>query len=306
MHALNNSLLFLQQQPVFFLVLAFILGLCVGSFLNVVIYRLPIMLHNDYSRACHEYLEQHNPTRDMALSATAQESEAPAKFNLATPESTCPNCKRAIRAWENIPVFSFILMRGRCAGCNLKISWQYPLVELLMGVLALILASHFGVSYQFLFAFILLAALLALSGIDFKQQLLPDVITLPMMWLGLLISLIGNGVFVSPTHAILGAALAYLVLWSVFWLVKILMGVEGMGYGDFKLLALLGAWLGPLMLPQILLLSACMGALVGIILIISKQRTRQSAIPFGPYLAIAGSISLLYGDELNHLYFGLF
>lgn len=298
MHLFSTALLVLQQQPALFLTLAFVLGVTVGSFLNVVIYRLPIMLHNDYRLACSEYLHEHGELPDY-------QPKPQAKFNLATPDSACPHCQRPIRAWENIPIISFLLMRGRCAGCGSKISWQYPLVELLTGVLTLLVAIQFGVSLQFVFAFILVAALVALSGIDFQTQLLPDIITLPMLWLGLLISLIGSGVFVRPQSAILGAALGYLILWSVFWAFKLLTGKEGMGFGDFKLLAMLGAWLGVVMLPQLLLISAVLGAVVGIFLMMFKNHSRQTAIAFGPYIAIAGMICLLFGNDVNQLFWQL-
>lgn len=294
MQLLSQFIDFFHANTAAFYAVVFLLCTCIGSFLNVVIYRLPIMMEREYKQACEEYFEcdiQKN-TPEHAL----------ATFNLSTPPSACPKCKKPIRAWQNIPILSYLLMRGRCTGCNTKISIQYPLVELLMGLLGLVLAWKFGVSLQLVCAIALTSALVALSGIDFKTQLLPDSITLPFLWLGLLISLIGAGVFISPSHAIIGAAVGYLSLWSVYHLFKLATGKEGMGYGDFKLLAMLGAWLGLSNLPTVIILSAGVGSIIGIGLMVVKGSSRSTAIPFGPYLAIAGWIALIWGDDIARMY----
>lgn len=221
-------------------------------------------------------------------------------FNLSQPASHCPQCNHKIRAWENIPVLSWLLLKGRCSQCKNTISPRYPLVEAVTGVLSLVVAHHFGVTWTALAALILTWALITLSMIDFDVQLLPDNITLPFLWLGLLLSL--TAIFTEPRTAILGAAAGYLSLWSVYQLFKRLTGKEGMGYGDFKLLAMLGAWLGWQYLPQIIMLSALVGAVVGILLIVLRGRDRNIPIPFGPYLAAAGWISLMWGEQINQAY----
>ena len=264
-----------------------LLGLAVGSFLNVVIYRLPKMMEAQWTRDCREHLGENIDTK-----------EAP--FNLNRPSSHCPNCKHKIRAWENIPVISWLLLKGRCSNCGTSISPRYPIIEAVTGLLSLAVALHFGFSWAMAGALLLTWALIALSMIDFDTQLLPDNITLPFLWLGLLISL--ATIFTDTQSAILGAAAGYLSLWSVYQLFKRLTGKEGMGYGDFKLLAMLGAWLGWQYLPQIILLSALVGALVGVSLIVLRGRDRNIPIPFGPYLAAAGWISLMWGEQINQAY----
>jgi leader peptidase (prepilin peptidase)/N-methyltransferase len=265
-------------------------GLTVGSFLNVVIYRLPKMLESQWTRDCHEHLGQ-----------STEESTEP--FNLNRPGSHCPACNHKIRPWENIPVLSWLLLRGRCSNCGSSISIRYPIIETVTGLLSLAVALHFGVTWATLGALLLTWTLIALSMIDFDVQLLPDNITLPFLWLGLLLSL--AGIFTDPRSAIIGAAAGYLALWSVYQLFKRLTGKEGMGYGDFKLLAMLGAWLGWQYLPQIIILSALVGAIVGISLILLRGRDRNIPIPFGPYLAAAGWISLMWGEEINQTYLQL-
>ncbi len=279
-----------QDSPLFFLSTLGILGLLVGSFLNVVIHRLPVMLERNWRRECLEFLGQ--PTE-----------EEPNRFDLIQPASTCPHCGHQIRAWENIPLLSFLLQKGRCTRCGTSISIRYPLVELLTALLSVAVAWHFGVTMQTLWALVLTWTLIALSFIDIDHQLLPDVITLPILWLGLFLSLFH--LFTDPESAIIGAIAGYLVLWTVYQLFKLLTGKEGMGFGDFKLLALFGAWLGWQMLPMIILLSSLVGALLGITMILIQGRDRHSPIPFGPYLAIAGWIALLWGDPLNQLYLNL-
>ena len=263
------------------------LGLVVGSFLNVVIHRLPIMMESRWRRDCCELLELEQEKQEQPLS-------------LAIPNSHCPSCKAPIRAWQNIPVLSYLLLGGSCANCGVKISLRYPLVELATGLLTLALAWFFPVSPALLGAILLTWALVALTMIDIDHQLLPDDITLPLMWLGLLFNLFGT--FTHLGDAVIGAMAGYLSLWSVYWLFKLLTGKEGMGYGDFKLLAALGAWLGWQALPLIILLSSLVGAVVGIGLMIARNRGKDIPIPFGPYLAAAGWIALLWGDSLTNIY----
>lgn len=270
-----------------FLLFILLVGLSVGSFLNVVIYRLPKMMESQWTRDCREHLGQ------------LVEAETH-PFNLSQPPSHCPICNHRIRPWQNIPVVSWLLLRGRCANCHNPISPRYPIIEAITALLSLVVAIHFGVTWTTLAALLLTWSLIALSMIDFDVQLLPDNITLPLLWLGLLLSL--GSLFADPRSAIIGAVAGYLSLWSVYQLFKRLTGKEGMGYGDFKLLAVLGAWLGWQYLPQIILLSALVGASVGVTLIVLRGRDRNIPIPFGPYLAAAGWISLMWGQQLNHLY----
>ncbi|MBL3617760.1 MAG: prepilin peptidase [gamma proteobacterium endosymbiont of Lamellibrachia anaximandri] len=284
-----SVIIYLQQTPWAFLLFSGLLGLAVGSFLNVVIHRLPKMMETQWRQECSE------------LNGGDEAKQQPTvPFNLNQPASHCPNCGHKIRPWENIPVLSWILLKGRCSGCKTRISPRYPAVEILSGIMTLAVAWHFGPSWEALAAMTLTWALISLSLIDFDTQLLPDNITLPFLWLGLLLSL--NGLFTDSQSAIIGAAAGYLSLWSVYQLFKRLTGKEGMGYGDFKLLALLGAWLGWHYLPQIILLSAFVGALFGVSMILFRGRDRNIPIPFGPYLACAGWISLLWGDTINHAY----
>lgn len=289
----------LSMSPLLFYTSAFVFGACIGSFINVVIYRLPIMMEREFRESCEDYFKcKVEPQLD-----TAEEKH----FTLSKPRSRCPGCGRQIKAWENIPIISYVLMKGRCRGCQSRISIQYPLVEAFVGLLALALAVHFGVTWQFLAAFVLTATLVAMSGIDINIQLLPDSLTLPLLWLGLLLSLVGdNGLFIPPSEAIIGAAAGYLSLWSVYHLFKLATGKEGMGYGDFKLLALLGAWMGASMLPLIIVLSAAAGSVIGMALIVFQGRDKAQPLPFGPYLAIAGWIAFLWGDRMMGAYLSQF
>jgi len=280
---------FLQLNPIIFLGFCILIGLAVGSFLNVVAYRLPVMLDRDWKSQCRELME---------LSPGAAEEEA---FNLSQPPSRCPECGHPIRIRENIPVVSFLLLRGRCAACSQPISVRYPIVEAATGLLSLAVAWHFGVSWETPAALFLTWALIALSLIDFDHQILPDSIVLPTLWLGLILSLFG--IFSDAPAAIIGAAAGYLALWSVFQLFRLITGKQGMGYGDFKLLALFGAWLGWQSLFQIVLISSLVGAVVGLSLILFMGRDRTIPIPFGPYLATAGWISMLWGEQINRFYF---
>ena len=276
------------SHPALFVGWVFAVGLVVGSFLNVVIHRLPKMLERGWRRDC---LQLDDP--DAAL------PEEP-RYDLVVPGSHCPACGHRIRAWENVPLLSWVALRARCSGCGVRISARYPLVELAAGVLSAAVAAHFGFSWECLGALAMTWALIALTMIDFDHQLLPDAITLPLVWLGLLFSVFAG--FTTPVDAILGAAAGYLSLWSVYWLFKLATGKEGMGYGDFKLLAALGAWLGWQALPAIIMLSAAVGAVVGIALIVAQRLGRQVPMPFGPYLAAAGWIALLWGAEINGAY----
>ncbi|MEO8134097.1 MAG: A24 family peptidase [Betaproteobacteria bacterium] len=267
---------------------AAVVGLCVGSFLNVVIHRLPRMLEADWKAQCAE-LEGEEPA-------------ARPRYNLFTPRSNCPACQHVIGASENIPVFSYLLQKGKCAHCGAPISARYPIVELAGAGLAVAAAWHFGPSYQSIAVACLLWVLLALTAIDIDTQLLPDSMTLPLLWTGLIVN--SFGVFVPLADAVWGAVGGYLVLWLVFWAFKLVTGKEGMGYGDFKLLGALGAWLGWQMLPVIILLSSVVGAAVGILLIVLRGRDRNIPIPFGPYLAGAGALTVFFGHTLVRIYLG--
>lgn len=277
----------LNQHFIFFLVMSAIFGLLVGSFLNVVIHRLPKMMEQEWRAQSLEFLGQ-------------EPAEPETRMTLSTPNSSCPQCGHAIRPWENIPVISYLFLRGKCSSCKAAISLRYPLVELLTGALTLVVVAHYGASWQSLLAFVFTAMLIAMSMIDFDTQLLPDKLTLPLLWLGLIAN--SFGLFTSLQDAVWGAVAGYLALWTVYHLFKILTGKEGMGYGDFKLLAALGAWMGWQALPMIILLSSLVGAIIGISLILFRGRDRQIPIPFGPYLAIAGWIALLWSDEITGAY----
>jgi leader peptidase (prepilin peptidase)/N-methyltransferase len=270
------------------LVAVALVGLCIGSFLNVVIHRLPKMLERGWREQCAE------------IAGTPPAGEP--RYNLWVPRSQCPGCGRAIRATENIPVLSYLLLRGQCAGCKAPISARYPLVEALTAVLSVCAVWRFGATPAALAACVLLWGLIALTFIDFDTQLLPDNLTLPLLWAGLLANVLGAVPSVSLRDAVVGAMAGYLVLWTVYWLFKLIRGKEGMGYGDFKLLAALGAWLGWQMLPLIVLLSSVVGAAIGISLVVFKGRDHQIPLAFGPYLAIAGMIALFFGKPLLALY----
>ncbi|MBW3140388.1 A24 family peptidase [Ferrimonas balearica] len=278
-----------DQLPWLFLLLTTALGLILGSFLNVVIHRMPLMMEREWQQECAE-----------ALSIPAPASELPDRFNLMVPGSACPRCGTAIPIWHNIPVLSYLLLRGRCHHCKTPISLRYPTVELLTGLATLFLAWHFGPSAQFLAAWVLTLGLISLAAIDFDTMLLPDQLTLPLLWLGLLVNL--NGLFVPLEQAVIGAALGYLSLWSLFQLFKLLTGKEGMGYGDFKLLALFGAWFGyPALLPVILIASIG-GAVVGIALQVSGKLGRGKPMPFGPWIVLGGWIYLVWGTDIVNWY----
>ncbi|WP_303907587.1 prepilin peptidase [Thiohalomonas denitrificans] len=274
--------------PALFVGAIFVLGLAVGSFLNVVIYRLPVMMESAWRLHCQELVGE---------TAAPAESEP---FNLARPASRCPHCGHRIGPLENIPLFSYLFQKGRCRHCKAPISARYPAVELTTAILSAVTAWHFGFGWEAAFALLLTWGLVALTFIDLDHQLLPDDITLPLLWLGLGLSL--AGVFVPPATAIIGAAAGYLSLWTVYQLFRLATGKEGMGYGDFKLLGLLGAWLGWQSLPVIIILSSVVGAAVGIGLILFRGHERGTPIPFGPYLAAAGWLALLWGEDLTRAY----
>lgn len=270
-----------------FTVLAGIIGLLVGSFLNVVIYRLPVMLQRSWRKECIEYLQME-----------AEPDGEP--FNLSLPLSRCPKCQSPIKPYQNIPVISYVFLKGQCAHCKNPISIRYPLIEAFTATLSVLVAWHFGYTPQAGFGLLLTWCLVALSFIDIDHQLLPDNITLPMLWLGLLLSLFG--LYTDVNASVIGAIAGYMVLWLVYQAFKLATGKEGMGYGDFKLLALFGAWLGWQTLPMIILLSSLVGAVIGITMIIFAKQDHNKPIPFGPYLAAAGWIALLWGNDLNRLY----
>jgi leader peptidase (prepilin peptidase)/N-methyltransferase len=280
----------LEGERIVLVLLAMALGCTIGSFLNVVCLRLPKMMERDWRTQCCELL--------------GTQPEQPVEpFNLAFPPSRCPQCGHSIRAWENVPVISYLFLRGRCAGCQTRISVRYPCVEAACGLLSAVVAWHFGFTWQCAAALGLTWSLLTLAIIDFDTQLLPDDITLPLVWAGLLLAL-GN-VFVPLQDAVIGAVAGYMILWIIYWLFKLVTGREGMGYGDFKLLAALGAWMGWQALPQIILLSSLAGAVFGIAIIVLRGRDRQIPMPFGPYLATAGWIALLWGNDISRWYAGV-
>lgn len=292
----------LQSSPFAFITAAVIVGLLVGSFLNVVIYRLPRMMQRDWNEQAATLLE------DAALADCAKKlrnaNDVPANFNLVVPRSACPKCGHRIHALQNVPVISYMALRGKCANCQTPISARYPAIEALSGIVAGYIAWHFGFGLAAVAALVFAWSLIALTMIDFDTQLLPDSITLPLLWLGLLLNI--SGTYNSLPSAVIGAAAGYLSLWSVYWIFKLVTGKEGMGFGDFKLLAAIGAWLGWQFLPLVILLSSMVGAVVGISLIVFLRRGRHVPIPFGPYLAAAGFIAMLWGNQLNHIYLGLF
>ncbi len=291
--------LFSTLPTVYWIVAAGVLGLLVGSFLNVVILRLPERLLHGWRLEATAILAE---AGGEAEPVAAVEPSAPP--GIVREPSHCPRCKHRLAAWDNIPLLSWLLLRGRCRYCKAPISIQYPLVELLSGVLSAVAIWHFGANAQGAAALVFTWVLIAASGIDLRTQLLPDQLTLPLLWLGLLLALLP--VFVDPVQAILGAALGYLALWSVYWVFKLLTGKEGMGYGDFKLLAALGAWMGAWALLPIVLISSLVGAVIGSAYLALSRKGHGVPIPFGPYLAIAGWIWLLAGAPLTHWYLGFF
>ena len=284
----SDFMLLLQQSQWLTLIIVALLGLCVGSFLNVVIYRTPLMMMQQWKNECQMLLHPE----------TVAEPSEP--VTLSRPASNCPNCHHRIRWFENIPVISWLLLKGKCSQCHHSIDYRYPLVEIITAILSVLVVVKFGVTWQALAALVLTWTLIALTGIDFDTQLLPDRFTLPLAGLGLFVN--AFSVFVSPTAAIFGYVIGFLCLWVVYQLFLLITGKHGMGHGDFKLLAALGAWLGPIMLPLIILLSALVGSIVGVILM--KRAGESKPFAFGPYIAIAGLLALLYGQPIMAWYLG--
>jgi leader peptidase (prepilin peptidase)/N-methyltransferase len=303
----------LQTSPAFLVGTCLVLSLIVGSFLNVVIYRLPIMLDRQWREQCAELVTGGNAKGATSHPDAAQPTSAAAKehFNLVVPRSACPACKAPITALQNIPVLSYLFLRGRCGNCGARISVRYPVVEALTGVLSAAVAWKFGFGAPAVAAIVLTWFLIALTFIDLDHQLLPDSLTLPLVWIGLLLSLWGPQAGGAPVpvdmrSSIVGAMAGYLSLWSVYHLFRLLTGKEGMGYGDFKLFAALGAWLGWKMLLPIILIAAAVGAIVGIAVLSVRGQSRTTPIAFGPFLAAAGWLMLMFGQELVTSYLGLF
>lgn len=282
-----DIVLLLQSSPTTLIIFVLLIGLMVGSFLNVVIHRLPIMMERGWKQ---EYQSYFHP----------EQAEALTPYNLVKPDSECPKCGHKIRAWENIPLLSWLLLGGKCSQCKTPISARYPLVELLTGLLSGWMAWHLGFGWPLLAALFFTWLLVAMTFIDLDKMLLPDQLTLALLWLGLFAST--QSLFVSPADAIIGAIAGYLSLWSVYWGFKLLTGKEGMGYGDFKLLAALGAWLGWQYLPMVILASSFVGAIIGLLMLSIQGKDKGQAIPFGPYLAIAGWLTFLYGEPVADYY----
>ncbi len=278
---------FLASHMLALVLCTLLVGLLIGSFLNVVVYRLPKMLLRDWQAQAREIL-------NLPADADGQ------TFNLILPNSSCPHCAHEIKPWENIPIVSWLFLRGKCSACKAPISTRYPLVELTCGLLSAYVAWHFGFTWQTGSMLLLTWGLLAMSLIDADHQLLPDVLVLPLLWIGLMVNQFG--LFASPADALWGAIAGYLSLWSVYWLFKLVTGKEGMGYGDFKLLAMLGAWGGWQILPLTILLSSLVGAVLGVIMLRLRNAETSTPIPFGPYLAIAGWIALLWGEQITASY----
>jgi len=286
---------YLAQNQTAFIIIAGVFGLFLGSFLNVVIHRTPIMLDKEWREAATEILTEQGIKVEVE---TNNESEP---YNLVVPRSGCPSCSHQITALENIPVISYLFLGGKCSGCKTPISIRYPSIELLTGLMFLFAAYQFGWTIQALATMILASFLIPLIFIDIDRKLLPDNLVYPLLWIGILFNL--KGTFVNLETSVIGALAGYLSLWSIFWLFKLITGKEGMGYGDFKLLAALGAWLGWKMLPLIIMLSSVVGAVLGILILYLNKQGRETTIPFGPYLAIAGFIALFWGDAIISQYF---
>ncbi|MGK0267489.1 MAG: leader peptidase (prepilin peptidase)/N-methyltransferase [Paraglaciecola sp.] len=284
----------MAEFPALFMGFVFIVSLMVGSFLNVVIYRLPVMMEQSWKAEIAEY------TASQYEGIPAADSSKNIPFNLVKPDSTCPKCKYKIRAWENIPLISWLLLRGKCSQCKNSISIRYPLVEFATGLLSTLVAWHFGFGLAGFAAIVATWLLIAMTFIDLDTMLLPDQLTLSLLWLGLILSI--ESPFVSSQDALIGAAVGYLSLWSLYWAFKLLTGKEGMGYGDFKLLAAIGAWVGWQHLPVVILLSSFVGAVAGVTLLTIQGKDRNQPIPFGPYLAAAGWLTILYGDVIIAYY----
>ncbi len=290
----ENILTLMVNNPSYFYTTVALFSLVVGSFLNVVIHRLPIMMEREWLCECREYLADELVDNKKPTTAQAE------VYNLSLPRSACPKCDHQITALENIPLLSWLFLRGKCSNCAAPISIRYPLVELLTAILSVIVAVHFGPTPIALLYILLTWGLVALTFIDLDSMLLPDQITLPLLWLGLVISVMGLGI--APEQAIIGASVGYLSLWSVYWLFKLATGKEGMGFGDFKLLAVFGAWLGWQSVLLVVLLSSFVGAIFGVFIIYQQKKGKNTPIPFGPYIAIAGWLTLLWGEPMIDFY----
>ncbi len=283
-----SLLSYLTDNLLLLLIYSFVIGSFLGSFLNVVIHRVPLMLERQWKADCKELLTLTNNNPPLS------------KYNLWVPRSHCPSCNHQVKAIENIPIISYLILKGKCSNCGVKISLQYPFVELFTAILTTIVVWRFGLNIQSLGAVIFTWYLIALSGIDIKTQYLPDNMTLPLLWLGIFLNIFLT--YTDLTSSVLGAIFGYISLWLVFHIFRLITGKEGMGYGDFKLLAALGAWLGWQLLPLIILFSSAVGAIIGITMIMTKLQERSKPIPFGPYLAVAGWIAMMYGNQLMEYY----
>lgn len=291
---MTDFITLMNHSPVFFYGITFVFSLMIGSFLNVVIFRLPKMLEQGWKRECREFLAD-----EVTTPTNTGDEEI---ITLSTPSSTCPSCQHKIRFYENIPLISWLFLRGKCSQCQSKISLRYPLVELTTAILSVVIAANFGVTFTTLMLLVLTWGLICLTLIDYDHMLLPDQITLPLLWLGLLVNI--NGAIVPLSDAVIGAVAGYMSLFSVFWLFKLVTGKDGMGHGDFKLVAVFGAWIGWQLLPLLILMASAVGAIIGISLMVFKNHQREQAIPFGPYLAIAGWITLIWGNGIWSWYLG--
>ncbi|MGB5165109.1 MAG: A24 family peptidase [Woeseiaceae bacterium] len=288
-----------EQSPAIFTGVVFAFAMVIGSFLNVVIYRLPLMMQREWYENCEELANEPRPELPVG------------QFNLVVPRSRCPFCSTEIAAWQNIPVLSYMMLGGKCGKCKKTISARYPMVEFFTAVFAALCAWRFGFGWEALAAITLTLFLVPITLIDYDTKLIPDSIVYPLLWIGLLLSLFhplpgSEALFVTPQDAIVGAVAGYLSLWSVFWVFKIVTGKDGMGYGDFKLLAAIGAWLGWQALPTVILMSAMVGAILNIALIALRKQDRDTQIPFGPYLAGAGWLTMIWGDFIRNAYLDLF
>lgn len=284
---MTDIITLMTNSPAYFYTIVVVFSLLIGSFLNVVIYRLPKMLEQGWKSECREFLADE-------LAKPIQVDASP--ITLSTPSSSCPKCQHKIRFYENIPVISWVFLKGKCSQCKAKISLRYPMVELATAILSVVIAAHYGVTFTTLMLLVLTWGLICLTLIDVDHMLLPDQITLPLLWLGLLVNI--NGAIVPLQDAVVGAVAGYMSLFSIFWLFKLITGKDGMGHGDFKLVALFGAWIGWQLLPLLILMASAVGAVIGISLMVFKNHQREQAIPFGPYLAIAGWITLLWGNGI--------
>lgn len=290
---MENIILVLETNLTVLVTLCLIFGLLVGSFLNVVIFRYPIMLFREWEDMAKDILKE----RGFKLTAPKESfDKQPEKFNLVVPRSACPKCGHKITSMENIPLISYLFLKGKCRDCKTPISARYPFVELLTGICFALTANHFGFGWPLMAALVITGYFVAMSFIDIDHQILPDTMTLPLVWFALLCSF--QSIFISLQDAVIGALVGYLILWSIYWLFKLITGKEGMGYGDFKLLAVIGALVGWQQVGLVVVLSAGVGAIIGGLLLVIQKKGKETKIPFGPYLAVAGWITLLWGDVI--------